>query len=254
MNTGRKIALLTAAGIAERFGGLMAKEMYPLGFEKNQDGKTVPVPISKYTFDALRQIKPDFFTFVVRSDKPQILRYYGDGKSFPENIMYLVQDDPISQYVSMSRIRDFMQDGDTIYYAMPDTAIHPNSLFVDLDTVHNEKKADITIGLFEVDEPEHFTTVELDKDGEFVVAEVKPEKPTTKWIWGVLVFNERFFEMGDDLGVEKVGAVGSDDVGAVLNHAAKSGLKVACHKIKGGRYRDFANFERVVGFIQDATI
>lgn len=254
MQTGRKIALLTAAGIAQRFGGLMAKEMYPLGFEKNDDGKSVPIPISRYTFDALAKVEPDFFCFVTRSDKPQLMRYYSDGKHFNQKIMYLVQDEPISQFISMQRVQEFMQPGDTVYYAMPDTAVFPPDLFLELEKVHQDTGADITIGLFEVDEPQHFTTVELSPEGEFLKAEIKPEKPKTNWIWGTLIFNEKFFKVGSELGNDAPGTVGSDVVGSILNHASKVGMKVSCHKVKDGRYRDFANFERVVQFIQDATI
>src|SRR3990167_8473909 len=93
----QKIALLTAAGKGERFGGLMAKELYPLGSEEI-DGKHLPKPISRYLFDALKKIMPDIFYFVVHPSKPQLMYYYGNGRRFGLNVVYLVQEEPSSQY------------------------------------------------------------------------------------------------------------------------------------------------------------
>jgi len=246
----KKIALLTAAGKGERFGGLMAKELYPLGSE-DVNGKHLPKPISRYMFDALRRIEPDIFYFVVHPTKPQLVYYYGNGRRFDTKVAYLVQEEPTSQYSAIEEIRYFMEKDDIVFYAMPDTVVEPGDIFITLHKKCRKEKADITIGMFKVKHPQFFTTVELDKNGNFLRAEIKPKQPKTNWIWGVLVFNYRFFEIADEIRNTTQGVVGSDDIGAILNGAKEKGAKISCHRFNRYRYYDFASYDKVLNYIRD---
>lgn len=245
----QKLALLTAAGKGERFGGLMAKELYPLGSEKT-GGKLFPKPISRYMFDALKLVNPDLFYFVIHPSKPQIMDYYGNGRNLGINISYLIQEKPTSQYEAIEEIRYFMKKDDIVFYGMPDTAIGPPTAFIELYASHLKNKSDITIGLFKVNNPHFFTTIELDKKNDFLKAEVKPKNPKTNWIWGIFIFNYTLFLVADKIRGKKKGVVGSDDIGTIFNEAHNNGVKIVCHKFEKGKYYDFANYERVLDYIR----
>lgn len=76
---------------------------------------------------------------------------------------------------------------------MPDTVFSPSNAFEVLIDKMNSEHADLVLGVFPTDEPEHFAPVEFDNSGRVIITEDKPIAAKFNNTWGIALWTAEFW-------------------------------------------------------------
>ncbi|MEZ5742098.1 MAG: sugar phosphate nucleotidyltransferase, partial [Burkholderiaceae bacterium] len=119
---------------------------------------------------------------------------------------------------------------------------------------HHASGADLSLGLFETDNPAKFGMVRLNRHGEITGFVDKPKQTSLKWMWGLAVWSPAFSAfMAEALASMPAGGpevVLSD----IFDLARQQGLKIAGVPLAGSTYNDIGTpeeFQRVVQNLAD---
>jgi glucose-1-phosphate thymidylyltransferase len=221
------------------------KELFPIGYEEyNINGMVQKRPkvISHYLIEGMVAAGAHRIIIIIGDNKQDVMRYYGDGRRFNTEIVYLYQEEPRGMPYALDLAKNLTRDN-VVIFGMPDVIFHPRDAFDQLLGVHLGERNDLTLGLFPTTTPQKFGMVELDAEGHVIFIIDKPQRTTLKHLWGVAVWSEafantlsKFIDMNRACEQEIV-------LGDAFSLAVTDGLKVKGKVFTDGRYIDIGTPE-----------
>lgn len=238
------LGIVPAAGGGSRLGPYRAtKELIQIGYETvaTDDGskQLVPKAAIDHVLDAMRRGGVHSAFVVLSPVKWEVFRYLGSGEQRDMDVAYLCQEEPKGMPHALDLAHSFVGDR-TVCMGMPDTLLAPSDCFARLLSFHEERGADVSLGLFPVADPRAFAPVVLDPGTGRVVDIVdKPEVPPVSTVWGIAAWSPAFGELLHEF-VRAPGAVAAGEglLSEAFLQAAKSGLQVFGLPFDDGEYHD----------------
>jgi glucose-1-phosphate thymidylyltransferase len=180
--------LILAGGLATRLRPLShtgPKQLIPIANK----------PVLHYIVEDLRDagIKEIGIIVGYTDERVQFIKdSLGDGSKWGVKITYIRQDAPRGLAHACFISKDFMDGEDFVMYLGDNMLNHGISKFVQK---FRKSDADATILLTEVDNPSKYGVAIVDKKGEIIDVEEKPEKPKSNLaIIGVYMFRKCVFD------------------------------------------------------------
>lgn len=238
------IGLIPAAGYATRLKYPIAKELWPVQVHDRI------FPLIEQTILNMYQAGCDHHVYVMRGDKPEIMKHVSTvlpkhiHKSYTcQNYQSTVSTSP--GLVDAINSAQHLIKNKTVLFGMPDTLVQPTECYQGLLELIDQG-ADIAMGLFKTNQPQKFGMVEFDCLKEpFPVEKIidKPEKSDLKYMWGILAWKAPFTAMIHRLYEDYV-----SDFAVILNEAIKEGFNVRATIIENGSYFDFGTLSDIVHY------
>jgi len=235
-----KVGLIPCAGEGTRLGLPFAKEMFP------NIHKSYYSPIIMYTLDAMQKAGVHHLIFIINPQKPELLKFLGNGKRFGMEFTYCIHPEPRSLPESINEAYHLTKDK-TVVFAMPDTYVQPENF---LDILISEHEAcphrSVTLGCFLTNNPSKFGMVEF-KDDIVLGIDDKPLATNLEWMWGAMVWNREFTEEIHRF-VAQATESHTNGNEMILSDAIKPLIKekkVYCYRFKGGAYKDLGTYDEI---------
>lgn len=241
------IGVVPAAGAGSRLLPYRAaKELIQVGYETvaNGDGppQVLPMAAIDHVLKALRIGGVRSTCVVVSPVKAELLRYLGSGGHHGMSLAYLCQEEPRGMPHAIDLAYSFAGDR-TVCMGMPDTIAEPEDCFGQLLAFHESRRADLSLGVFDVDDPRSLAPVVVDRaTGQVRDIVDKPEVPPVANAWGIAVWSPAFTELLHAF----VGAAGPDNPAESLLSdafvlAMGAGLRVFGLPFESSGYHDIGS-------------
>jgi glucose-1-phosphate thymidylyltransferase len=187
------VGLLPAAGRGVRFGASgYIKELFPLLFTSDSDERILePRPLCEMALRAIRSAGAERCLVLISPEKTEVLRVLVAGAGVDLALAYLVQAEPRGLPHAVRCARSWL-DGADVVFAMPDTIVLPPDALRQVHERRVQSGADLTLGVFPVEEPERFGPVEVAPDGAILRILDKPPHREVKTVWGVCAWSAAF--------------------------------------------------------------
>lgn len=234
------VGLLPAAGRGVRFGASgYIKELFPLLFTSGAEDRILePRPLCEMALRAIRAAGAERCLVLVSPEKMEILRVLGAGAGVDLALAYMVQPEPRGLPHAVRCAWPWLGTADVVF-AMPDTIVLPTDALRRVHEFRLRTGADLTLGVFPVEEPERFGPVEVAPDGTILRILDKPPHREVKTVWGVCAWAESFtrFCAGWDAVAERERPA-ERVLGNAFEAARKAGLVVNACALEDGVYLD----------------
>lgn len=239
------IGLIPAAGLGSRLAPLpIPKELYPIGFQAYRvDGRTEQRPkvIGQYVLEAMRHAGCREVGFILGKRKDLVMEYFGSGRQFGVRTFYLFNDAIETGLPAGLDLATPLVGGATVLFGMPDTIFEPQDAFTRLLARHSTWKADLTLGVFPVRNPEKLCPVVFSRETGVVRRVVdKPKRAPAKNSWGILVWGPRFTKLLHRF-VTAQSPRRTHVLADVINLAIRRKLRVFAYEFNGGHYVDIGH-------------
>jgi len=237
------IGLLPCGGLGLRMLPLRyPKELLPISYcflpKENSIRPKLSIEFSLENFKIAGITK----CFVVVPDwKPEIMRYLGDGIDFGMTIAYLHNSRVQGLADAIFTMEPWSEDVITAL-ALPDTQFYPSDAFSLLLAKMNKKNADVVLGIFPTEEPQHFGTVEINDEGMILGVEDKPLNPKSNNIWGIAVWNTIFWKFFKSY---KKSVADGVSISEIFQGAVAEGLRVFGESFEQGVYYDIGRIDHL---------
>ena len=167
-----KKAVVLAAGKGTRLMPLtlaMPKEMIRVGVK----------PVIEHAIEVLKAGGIRDILIIVGRKKEAIMDYLGSGERLGVNIYYRIQEDPKGPAHAVYYGRDFVGSEDfVVMYG--DNYLKPYEAIKDIIKFHENKKADATLVLHSVEDPQRFGIAKIDNEGKVLGIIEKPSLEEAK--------------------------------------------------------------------------
>lgn len=262
--TNNLVGLIPAGGQALRLGNLpCSKEIYPLQlWSKNNDEPRV---ISEYLVKYYQLAGCSHIYFIIKEDKWDIPKYFGDGRRFSTNIGYLMMDLPYGTPFTLDQAYPYVKDK-YVALGFPDIVMEPQDALKKLYAHILKTGADLALGVFPVNTPEKWDMVRLDDNGQVTELVIKQKDQDLKYGWNIAVWSPKFTELLHEY-IEKAKSKGEEGriktsngtremyVGDVIIEALKKELNVQSLIFENGSSIDIGTPEDLRRYIaQRATL
>ncbi|MGH1358092.1 MAG: nucleotidyltransferase family protein [Burkholderiaceae bacterium] len=242
------IGVLPAAGRGSRLGPIpSSKEVMPLGFDPDHpvaegQGGWRPFTTIEAHLDGFKQAGIEKVVVILGSNKQDIMEYLGGGARYGLSISYLFQEELRGMPFALDLANPWSQ-GATTVFTMPDTLIEPNNSTARLLQSHQKAGADLSLGLFETNNPSKFGMVELDSDNRIVRFDDKPRRTNLHLMWGLAAWSPVFASFMHER-LERIAKGGKETVlSDIFAEALKAGLHVQGVELRGATYNDIGTPE-----------
>ena len=234
------VGLIPAGGNAARMGRIPgSKELLVVGFESGE-GDPRPKPVCTYLLDQLSVAAVRRTVMVIGEGKWDIPAYLGDGERWGVDIAYLTVAGSDSTPRTVARAyRHISQD--TVAFGFPDIILRPGDVFARLIERHRDFHADVTLGVFPVDDPGLVDVIAFDGGGAVREISIKPARTELTRTWLCAVWEPSFTRFLS----ERMDAGGIEQqmphelyMGDVLVAAIAADLDVRAVAFDEGSYRD----------------
>jgi len=167
-----KKAVVLAAGKGIRLMPLtlaMPKEMIRVGVK----------PVIEHAIEVLKAGGISDILIIVGRKKEAIMDYLGSGERLGVDIYYRIQDEPKGSAHAVYYGKDFVGSEDfVVMYG--DNYLKPYEAMKDIVKFHEKKKADATLVLHSVKDPQRFGIAKIDEDGKVLGIIEKPSLEEAK--------------------------------------------------------------------------
>ena len=237
---GAPVGLLPAAGRGVRFGTSgYIKELFPLFFISEGDDHILePRPLCELALRAIRAAGAERCVVLVSPEKAEVLRALGDGMAVGMTLAYVVQAEPGGLPHAVRCAGPWLGERDVVF-AMPDTIVLPPDALARVHARRLETAADLTLGVFPVEEPERFGPVEVAPGGTVLRILDKPSHREVKTVWGLASWSgefTRFCEVWDERAERE--RSGERVLSHAFEAARQAGLAVNALAFDDGVYLD----------------
>lgn len=233
------IGLVPAAGRANRIGPLpCSKEIYPIGFRRDESGETRPQVASHHLFQKFRRAGATTAFVILRDGKWDIPAYLGDGSVVGIELAYLVIPGSIGPPDTLDRAYSFVANS-IIAFGFPDIIFGPDDVFEQLLTRMRDTNADVVLGLYPAQDVRQTDMIDLDAAGRVRSMVLKPPSTTLRYGWACAAWTPAFTRFMHDFVKQERGKAAHDStayrlidaqgdlpMGAVLKAAVEQGLLV----------------------------
>jgi len=247
-NNKKIVGIIPAAGKGTRLSPFPCpKELFPVGYQDyivNGLSQKRPKVISQYLIENIVNSGAESLLFILGEDKYDIMRYYSDGSRFNVNVAYLFQEKLWGMPYALNLAKNWVNDADVLF-GMPDTIIEPQDAFQQLYDFHQASFSDLTLGLFQTDNPSKFGMVDVDAMGNVKFIIDKPKNTELIYMWGCACWSSSFTKLIDEYlsshsynGIEIV-------LGDIFSYAIKKGLTVKGMKFNSGQFIDIGTVDEL---------
>ncbi|MCC7212677.1 MAG: hypothetical protein IT451_12665 [Candidatus Brocadia sp.] len=250
------IGLIPAAGTASRIAPLpCSKELYPIGFRSVNGGNEIrPKVVTHYLLEKMRQADITKVFMILRAEKWDIPRYFGDGKMFDMDIAYLMMDLSYGVPFTLDHAYPFVKDS-LIAIGFPDIIFEPDDAYIKIIRKQAETNADIVLGLFPTNNPHKTDMVELDENGKVRTLHIKPKYTQLIYTWQIAVWTPTFTDylhnnVSDRKGRGKLEHQNELYVGDVIQAALKDTIQIDSVLFKDGKCLDIGTPEDLIKALQ----
>lgn len=227
---------LPAAGRGTRFGDSgYAKEIFPILATDDEYGPLELRPICDLALAALARAGAERAVIMISPDKTEIVRVLG-ARRHHLPLAYVVQPSPRGLPDAITRARPWL--GDDVLLVLPDTVVLPEDALATVHRARAARDADLTLGVFPVDEPHRLGPVELEADGRVRRVHDKPSSPPARNSWGVASWGPRFTDFLCAWETERGADPGERVLGHVFDAARAAGLAVTGVPLDDGTFLD----------------
>lgn len=155
-------------------------------------------PVLQYAIEDLREAGITEIGIVLGNEnRKEVQQFLGDGSKFGVDITYIIQGDPLGIAHAVGCTRDFIGNDDFVVYLGDNILRQPIEPLLD-----SFKRGEYAggIALQEVDNPERFGVVDLDKDGNVIQIVEKPDDPPSNVaIIGIYILSSLAFEAIEEI-------------------------------------------------------
>lgn len=164
--SGHYSAVIPAAGKGSRLGPLdFSKELLPIGFEKLPGQARSPKPIASYLIDSFRKAGIQDIHIVLRKGKEDIIKCFQSGESRGVRFSYYKTESDAGVPVTLDEAYQHTKNNN-IVFGFPDILFKPGNAIKEMaDHLEKDTGTDLLLGLFPVEDPEIWDTVEMDHSG-----------------------------------------------------------------------------------------
>jgi glucose-1-phosphate thymidylyltransferase len=234
------VGLLPAAGRGVRFGSSgYIKELFPLLFTSDSDDRLLePRPLCDLALRAIRSAGAERCLVLVSPEKTEVLRVLGAGAGVDLSLAYVIQAEPRGLPHVVRCARSWLGGADVVF-AMPDTIVLPPDALRRVHEFRLGTGADLTLGVFPVEEPERFGPVEVAPDGSILRILDKPPHREVTTVWGVCAWSAVFTDFCAEWDANAERERPAERVFSnAFDSARKTGLKVNACAFADGVYLD----------------
>jgi dTDP-glucose pyrophosphorylase len=176
------IGIIPAAGAGQRIQPLgCSKELLPVG-SRMVDHVERPKAVSEYLVERMIAAGAEQICMIISSEKSDIVRYYAE-RNYAAEIFYVVQQKPAGLCDALFRAEPFAHHHRQVLIGLPDTIWFPENAY---RPAMEDKRADVNLVLFPVDNPGAFDAVVCDAQGYVEKVEVKQRDAHSYWVWGAV--------------------------------------------------------------------
>jgi glucose-1-phosphate thymidylyltransferase len=215
----------------------------------SQQKQLIPVankPILYYAIEDIVETGVKEIGIIVGPNKEQIMNAVGDGSRWGINVEYIEQEAPIGLAHCVKISREFLGEESFVMY-LGDNLLKGG--IKKFSTRFNESKADASILLSRVDNPQQFGVAELNKDGSIKRLVEKPKNPPTNLaLVGVYFFSPAIHE-----GVENIKPSWRNEleITDAIQYLINNNMKVSSEIVEGwwkdtGKARDIIEANHLI--------
>ncbi len=246
------IALLPAGGQATRLSPLpLSKELYPIGFYQDADGKAKPKVVGHYLLEKLRSAGITKAFWILRPGKWDIPAYFGDGSSLDMHLAYLTVHVPHGVPYTLHQAYPFVQQA-IVALGFPDILFQPEDAYCCVLNRLQQGNADVVLGLFPTQQYWKAGMVDFDADGRVIQIIEKPQQSNFSYMWAIAVWTPRFTQFLADFLQQHTPGV-ELPIGNVFQAAIEAGLIVEAETFPDGRYLDVGTPDDLARAIRELT-
>lgn len=231
------IGLIPAAGEGSRLALPYPKELYPIVV----GGKYKPV--AQYTVEAMLLAGVRDIVWVINGGKHQLIDHFGDGHRYGAQFTYVVQERAYGMAHAWDRAYHLIK-GKTVVMGMPDSIIHPQTVFGQALTAAKPKHQMI-LPVVEAARPDKMGMVNIGPMGAVINVIDKPVLTGLKYGWVGMVWRPEFTEMMHELVSQ--GASGHQS----MISAAIGRMYTLAVVLEEGRYADLGTYDGIGDAILD---
>ena len=251
MNDNRRadvVGLIPMAGQAKRISPLpCSKEIYPISVDPTLRR---PKVAAEFLLEKMRVAGITSAFLIIRKGKWDIPEYFGDGSLWGMNFAYVQMGLPYGPPYSMDQAYSFVSQR-RVAFGFPDILFQPDDAFVRLLDRQAETDADVVLGLIHPAVTSEWDMVSVDSTGCVRDLVLKPKQTELTLGWLCAVWTPAFttfqhtFLASDEARrmtlastANRLDPQGDLPVGAVLQAAVRSGLRVNSVAFENSRYID----------------
>jgi dTDP-glucose pyrophosphorylase len=176
------IGVIPAAGAGQRIQPLgCSKELLPVGSRVVNGGER-PKAVAEYLVERMIAAGAEQICMIISAEKSDIVRYFAE-RDYAAEIFYVVQQKPAGLCDALFRAEPFARHHQQVLIGLPDTIWFPENAY---RPAVEDKKADVNLVLFPVDDPSAFDAVVSDPQGYVEKVEVKQRDARSQWVWGAV--------------------------------------------------------------------
>ncbi|MFV9504250.1 MAG: sugar phosphate nucleotidyltransferase [Oscillochloridaceae bacterium umkhey_bin13] len=185
------VAIIPMAGVSARLAPIpSSKELLPIGLVETPNGLR-PKPVCLYLLEALRLAGVERAFLVLRPGKWDIPTYLGHGASVGIDLAYLLMNLPYGSPYTVDQAYPFVQ-ACLVAFGFPDVIFSPPDAIAQLVAQQRISGADVVLGLFPTDQPQHVDMVAFDPDGRVRRIEIKQPQSQLPYTWMLAVWTPTF--------------------------------------------------------------
>lgn len=180
--------LIPAAGMGTRmkpYTNAIPKELLPV------DG----VAVIEHVIEAFKLAGIIDISVVVGWKKNAILDYLGSGRRLGVNLTYVVQDERLGLANAILAGENVIKD-ESFAIVLGDNFFYPKTFLLDLKKFHLENKADVTLGVVDVEDTTRHGILEFKGESVInIIEKPKPEDaPSHKGAAGIYIVSHEIFD------------------------------------------------------------
>jgi glucose-1-phosphate thymidylyltransferase len=249
------IGLLPCGGQATRLAPLpLSKELYPVGFQTEQDAKPRPKVVCQYVLEQMRRAEIGKAYLILRAGKWDIPAYFGDGAMVQMHLGYLMMGLPYGVPYTLDQAFPFVQNC-LVALGFPDILLQPDTVYERLIARQRRTEADVVLAVFPCDRPEKVGMIEFDSTGRVYQIIEKPPETNLRFMWAAAVWNPTFTRFLHQYLIYQERQFNHEvnpqprqeiPIGDVIQAAIAAGLQVEAEPFELGTYLDIGTPDDLV--------
>ncbi len=246
------IGLLPAGGQATRLSPLpLSKELYPLGFRVDAEGKPKPKVVAHYLLEKMRRAGIQKAFFVLRPGKWDIPAYFGDGAMVDMHLAYLTVHVPYGVPYTLDQAYPFVQQA-IVALGFPDILFQPEDAYARVLERLQSGAADVVLGLFPTEQYWKAGMVAFDASGRVQQIIEKPSQTDLRYMWAIAMWRPSFTRFLHQF-LSSHTPTAELPIGNVIQAGIEAGLQVEAEVFPEGSYLDVGTSDDLARAIRELT-